>query len=81
MVKLASSNSLWHAEHAVKGGASVIIDSTEMTCCAVCQLSVLMLRREQGVCLFVLSARMLFGSVPLTSDTCKLFGQYITMLR
>lgn len=70
MVDLSCSNSLLHAEHAVKGGASMRIDSTEMTCCAECQLPVLMLRREQGVCLCVLYARMLFGSVPLTSNTC-----------
>lgn len=61
---------LLHAEHAVLGGASLVVDSTEMTCCAECRLSVLMWRREQGVCLCVLYARMLFGSVPLTSNTC-----------
>ena len=54
VVNLSSSNSLLHAEHAVTGGASVMIDSTEMTCCAECQLPVLMLRGEQGVCLCVL---------------------------
>lgn len=70
VVNLSCSNSLLHAEHAVKGEASMTIGSTEMTCCAVCQLLVLMLKRAQGVCLCVLYARMLFGSVPLTSNTC-----------
>lgn len=54
LVNLSFIHSLLHAEHAVKGGASVMIDSTEMTCCAECQLPVSMLRREQGVCLCVL---------------------------
>lgn len=38
----------------MKGGASMMIDSTKVTRCSECQLPVLMLRREQGVCLCVL---------------------------
>lgn len=67
-MNLSCSRSEMHAEHAVKGGASLVVDNTELICSA--GLPVLVLRREQGVCLCVLYARMLFGSVPLTSNTC-----------
>lgn len=54
MVILFCSNSLLHTEPAVNGEASMMINSTEMTC-AECQLPVLMLRSEQGVCLCAIS--------------------------
>lgn len=58
-----------------------MIDSTEMTCCADSLWPVLMLRRAGSVFVCAISQNA-FGSVPLTlKHMCKLFVQYITMLR
>lgn len=52
MVNLSCSNSLLHAAHAVKGGASTVIDSTEVTCCAECQLPCINVE-ESRECVYV----------------------------
>lgn len=48
VVNLSCSNPVLHAEHAVKGGASLLIDSTEMVCCAECHLPCINVTRRGG---------------------------------
>lgn len=79
---MSCSNSLLHAAHAVKGGASTMIDSTEMTCCAACQLPCINVERRAGsVFMCAISQNAFWFCTVNLKHMCKLFVQYITMLR
>lgn len=59
----------------------VAIDSPVMTCCAECQLPVLLLRRAGSVFMCAISQNAFWFCTVNLKHMCKLFVQYITTLR
>lgn len=59
-----------HTQHAVKGGAPVATDSTEMSVVLSAATCVNVEKRSGSVFMCAVSQNVFFGSVALTSNTC-----------